>query len=321
MLTIYVVLNLLCFQTNTTVILDVQTRQLIFNAFPRTDDSRELNVCKQLNGDIYKLSVQTGTFNYVLSSLQQYDYTKEIEIRIPCDDLVTNCNSAFKAKSAIYIMEFQEAKQTITEAASNLRRLDFNRKACINNVQLLYGQNVTIPMLGVSDIFQVSGTPSVCKYPLDSQTTIDANNPLDQTAILQYYVYPKFQEYTPQYRLTPSKLLRNTIYPCIMMPTPESIDWCQNMARTLATSSFGYMNMQYFVPGKIPNRDGTLTRVSNYTSIYQSNQVNNVLQTTFDCYSSQSINILVVFWAWISRQVASFSLDIPSLQCYFLDVQ
>ncbi|CAL6067079.1 Conserved_hypothetical protein [Hexamita inflata] len=284
-------LNLLCFQTNTTVILDVQTRQLIFNAFPRTDDSRELKVCKQLNGDMYKLSVQTGTFNYVLSSLQQYDYTKEIEIRIPCDDLVTNCNSAFKAKSAIYTMEFQEAKQTITEAASNLRRLDFNRKACINNVQLLYGQNLTIPVIGVSDIFQISGTPSVCKYPLDSQTTIDANNPLDKKAMINFYAYPSFQQYSPQYSLKPAQMLQNSKFPCVMMPTAETIAWCKNMVQTLATSSFGYLNMQYIVPGKIPNRDGTLTRVGNYISVYQSNQVKNALQATFDCYSSQSIKL------------------------------
>ncbi|CAL6081847.1 Hypothetical_protein [Hexamita inflata] len=49
--------------------------------------------------------------------------------------------------------------------------------------------------------------------------------------------------------------------------------------------------MQYIVPGKIPNRDGTLTRVGNYISVYQSNQVKNALQVTFDCYSSQSIKL------------------------------
>ncbi|CAL6085947.1 Conserved_hypothetical protein [Hexamita inflata] len=289
MIYIQAVYALLCFQTNTTVVLDVQTRQLVFKAWPRDDDSRELSVCRQLNGDMFKLSVQTGTYTYELSSLQTYDVAKQIEISIPC--AAGTCDDAFKAKSAIYTMEFQEAKQTITEAASNLRRLDFNRKACVDNPALQFGQNIQIAPGLFSNVFKITGIPKNCKYPLDTLATLVANNPLDKKATVNFFAYPNFAMESAQYSVTLAQLFTKGTYPCVMMPSPEVTAWCNNMVNTLATSSFGYNQMQYFVPGKIPSRDGTLTRVSNYSVIFQSNQVKNTLQATFDCYSGQSLTI------------------------------
>ncbi|CAL5993074.1 Conserved_hypothetical protein [Hexamita inflata] len=283
--------SLLCFQTNTTVVLDVQTRDLVFKAWPRSDDARELKVCKQLNGDMFKLSIQTGAYKYELSQLQTYDVTKYIEIKIPCADVATNCNTAFQAKSAIYTMDFQEAKQSITEAASNLRRLDFNRKACVVDTALLYGQNIQIAPGTFSNVFKIQGTAQKCKYPLDSMATLIENDPAKKKALADFFAYPNFEIVSKQFSVTTAMLLQHGTYPCAMMSLAIERAWCDNMVQTLATSSFGFLKMQYYVPGLIPNRDGSLTRVHNYTSSFQSNVVKDALQATLDCYSSQNIEI------------------------------
>ncbi|CAL6029208.1 Hypothetical_protein [Hexamita inflata] len=80
-------------------------------------------------------------------------------------------------------------------------------------------------------------------------------------------------------------------------------EWCNNMVQTLATSSFGFLQLRYYVPGLIPNRDGSLARVHNYTSAFQSNVVKDALQATIDCYSSQKIEIF------------ANSIDLESIHC------
>ncbi|CAL5993124.1 Conserved_hypothetical protein [Hexamita inflata] len=291
MLQLQISFALLCFEANTTVLLDVQTRVLVFKAWPRTDDSREVDICKQLNGDMYKLSVQTGTYLYVLDQLQTYDFTKTIEIQVTCTDAVTNCAAAFKAKSAIYNMIYQDAKQTITEAASNLRRLDFNRKACIGSPALLYSQNETIAPGVISNGFQLSGIPKYCKYPLDTAAIVAANVTATKKAIFSLYAFPNLTFSTTTFSLTTTDLLQYTKQNCVYQSTPANIAWCNGMVKTLASQSFGYTNMQYYVPAKVPNRDGTITRTTNYSSVYQSNLVKSALQASFDCYSSQNIQI------------------------------
>ncbi|CAL6108213.1 Conserved_hypothetical protein [Hexamita inflata] len=285
-----VIQTLVCFQTNVTVSLDVQTRSLIFKAWPRTDSSTELNVCKQLSGDLYKLSIQTGSYTYALSQLQTYGVRASIDITIPCADLVNNCASAFKATSAIYVMEFQNAKVVVNEAAQNLRRVDFNRKDCVRDPKLLYGQNIQIAPGVLSNVFKFSGTPTqICKYPLDSMATLIANDPTQKKAVIKYSAYPNFNLESVQFSVTLSMLFQQGTYPCVMMPSPEKISWCNSMIQTFAAESFGYNQVQYFVPGKVPNRDGTITRVANYSISYETNVVVNTLQATFDCYSSQNI--------------------------------
>ncbi|CAL5981527.1 Conserved_hypothetical protein [Hexamita inflata] len=285
-----VVQTLVCFQTNVTVSLDVQTRSLIFKAWPRTDSSTELNVCKQLSGDLYKLSIQMGSYTYALSQLQTYGVRASIDITIPCADLVNNCASAFKATSAIYVMEFQNAKVVVNEAAQNLRIVDFNRKDCVRDPKLLYGQNIQIAPGVLSNVFKFSGTPTqICKYPLDSMATLIANDPTQKKAVIKYSAYPNFNLESVQFSVTLSMLFQQGTYPCVMMPSSEKISWCNSMIQTFATESFGYNQVQYFVPGKVPNRDGTITRVANYSISYETNVVVNTLQATFDCYSSQNI--------------------------------
>ncbi|CAL6108743.1 Conserved_hypothetical protein [Hexamita inflata] len=280
-----VVQSLVCFQTNVTVSLDVQTRSLIFKAWPRTDQSAELNVCKQLSGDLFQLSIQTGAYTYVLSQLQKYDIRASINVIIPCNDSVNKCSFAFKASSAIYIMRFQNTQVEINEAVQNLRRVDFNRKDCVRNPELLYGQNVKIAPGVISNVFKFSGTPTqICKYPLDSVV-----NPALKKALILFFAYPDYIIDSPQNSIPLSTLIQQSIYPCVMMPTPERVQWCNNMIQMIATESFAYNQVQYFVPGKIPNRNGTITRETNYTITYETNVVTNTLQSTFDCYSSQNI--------------------------------
>ncbi|CAL6080268.1 Conserved_hypothetical protein [Hexamita inflata] len=284
-----VILPLVCFQTNVTVSLDVQTRSLIFKAWPRTDSSTELNVCKQLSGDLYKLSIQTGSYTYALSQLQTYGVGTSIDITIPCGDLVNNCASAFKATSAIYVMEFQNAKVVVNEAAQNLRRVDFNRKDCVRDSKLLYGQNIQIAPGVFSNVFKFSGTPTqICKYPLDSIATLIANDSTQKKAVVQYFAYPDYSMGSIQFSVSLQTLFQKGTFPCVMLAS-EIVAWCNNMIQTLATQSFGYNQVQYFVPGKIPNRDGTITRVANYSISYETNVVVNTLQASFDCYLSQNI--------------------------------
>ncbi|CAL6077434.1 Conserved_hypothetical protein [Hexamita inflata] len=279
-----VILPLVCFQTNVTVSLDVQTRSLIFQAWPRTDSSTKLNVCKSLSGDLYKLSIQTGSQTYALLQLQTYGVGAQIDITIPCGDLVNNCASAFKATSAIYVMEFQNAKVVVNEAAQNLRRVDFNRRDCVRDPKLLYGQNIQIAPGVLSNVFKFSGTPTqICKYPLDSMATLIANDPTQKKAVIKYSAYPNFNLESVQFSVSLSMLFQQGTYPCVMMPSPEKISWCNSMIQTFATESFGYNQVQYFVPGKVPNRDGTITRVANYSISYETNVVVNTLQATFDC--------------------------------------
>ncbi|CAL6067065.1 Conserved_hypothetical protein [Hexamita inflata] len=291
MMRLQIITALLCFQSNTTIILDVQTRELVFKAWPRTDNSRDINVCRQLSGDMFKLSVRTGTYDYILNQLQTFEVTQYIELKIQCADVVDKCASAFKATSAIYSLEFQEAKQLIQEAASNLRRLDFNRKACVLNTAILYGQNVTLATGVKSNGFKVTGTPKYCKYPTDSMATIMANNPADRKAVFSLFAYPNFTMTTSLYSVSPTFLVQYGAYACIAMSTPELVAWCNNMVLTFAQSSFGYVNMEYSIPSLIPNRDGTMTRIANYSMVLQSNQVKDGLQTNLDCYSNQELII------------------------------
>ncbi|CAL6054671.1 Conserved_hypothetical protein [Hexamita inflata] len=285
-----VILSLVCFQTNVTVSLDVQTRSLIFKAWPRTDSSTELNVCKQMSGDLYKLSIQTGAYTYALSQLQTYGVGATIDITIPCEDLIDNCATAFKATSAIYIMEFQNANVVVNEAAQNLRRVDFNRKNCVQNPQLQFGQNIQITPGVYSNEYKLSGTPTqICKYPLDTLAVITANVTSTKKAVLSFQAYPNFTTTSQLFSVSLPTIFSQATYPCATQSTPTAIAWCNNMTNSLATQSFGYNRVQYFAPGKIPNKDGTITRAYNYSVSYETNVVTNTLQSTFDCYSSQNI--------------------------------
>ncbi|CAL6052702.1 Conserved_hypothetical protein [Hexamita inflata] len=290
--------NLLCFEANNTVVLDYQTRELVFKAWPRRDTSRETKLCQQLNGDRYRFSVQTGTYIYALQQLLIYDVTKSIQIKVPCSEVgVLGCQQAFKAKSAIFSMEYQESKQTITEVVSNLRRLDFNRSACGSESYLLYGRNVSLAPAYpgvISNLFKTVSVPGSCKYPLDSQATIDLNKQEDRTAIAELFVYPNFTLAASTYRLTPAMFVQKS-YPCALIqyaiPKPGLTAWCNNMVQTLSNTSYGQFSVTYYVPGKIPNRDGSLTRDANYTSIYRSNKVQDIVQGYLDCYSGQTLQV------------------------------
>ncbi|CAL6015508.1 Conserved_hypothetical protein [Hexamita inflata] len=291
--------NLLCFQTNTTVLLDVQTRELVFKAWPRTDSSRETSMCQQLNGDSYKLSIIIGTYIYKLQQLVYFDMQKVINVNIPCAEAVGSCQNAFKAKSAIFTMEYQLGKQNVTEVVSNLRRLDFNRSACGTNTTLISGRNVALgPAFGnlVSNVFIFSSIPQKCKYPIDTQTTISAKNPADKKAIMHFVAYPNYYLISSMYSLPPDVFIQNQFYPCELLRlytnVPTVVDACNSMSNYFTTSSFAVYSMAYYVPGIIPNRDGTLTRQVNYTSIYASNKVKDTLDSMFDCYADQK---LIVF--------------------------
>ncbi|CAL6004214.1 Conserved_hypothetical protein [Hexamita inflata] len=297
MLLVYYVNNLLCFNTNNTVILNYQTKELLFKAWPRTDDTRETQVCKQLSGDQYTFSVHTNTYTYTYPDLLLYDATQYIQIVIPCIDALGNCALAFKATSAIYTMQYQSAKQNITEVVSNLRRLDFNRSACGTNQYLLYGRNISLapkyPGV-VSNIFQTVSTPSNCKYPLDPISVVAANNQVDKKAFVKFFAYPNYVLQANTFRVTPAIFVSQT-YPCSLIqysiPQQGLSSWCNNMVTNLANSSLGYFNVEYNVPGKIPNRDGTLTRDANYTVVYTSNKLQDIVQQHLDCYSSQQLTI------------------------------
>ncbi|CAL5993058.1 Conserved_hypothetical protein [Hexamita inflata] len=291
--------QLLCFQSNTTVMLDVQTRELVFKAWPRNDSSREMLMCKQLHGDTYKLSVQVGTYTYVYPPLVLYDVTKYIQITIPCAEAPPGtCQSAFKGKSAIFTMEYQLGKQNVTEAVSNLRRLDFNRNACGDDPTVTSGRNVSLgPAYGnlVSNLFIFTATPKACKYPVDSMSVIGNNNPADKKAVMYFQAYPDYYLFAQSYSVSPQYFVQNQIYPCELLryvsTAPRVVEACNELSEQLATSSFSYFSLSYFVPGIVPNRDGQLTRIVNYTSIYQSDNVKDTLQQMVDCYSSQTLKI------------------------------
>ncbi|CAL5993072.1 Hypothetical_protein [Hexamita inflata] len=279
--------------------LDVQTRELVFKAWPRNDTSREMLMCKQLHGDTYKLSVQVGTYTYVYPPLVLYDVTKYIQITIPCSEAPPGaCQSAFKGKSAIFTMEYQLGKQNVTEAVSNLRRLDFNRNACGADPTITSGRNVSLgPAYGnlVSNIFIFTATPKACKYPVDSMSVIGNNNPADKKAVMFFKAYPDYYLIANSYSVSPHIFVQNQLYPCALLglytPAPGVVRACNQMSEFLTTSSFSYFSLSYFVPGIVPNRDGQLTRVVNYTSIYQSDNVKDTLQQMVDCYSSQMLKI------------------------------
>ncbi|CAL6051108.1 Conserved_hypothetical protein [Hexamita inflata] len=288
-------LQLRCFQSNTTVMLDVQTRDAVFKAWPRADATRETELCGKLKGDMFKLSIQTGAYEYVLNTLQSYDPAKYIEIRLPCTEVILGvpgtCATAFKAKSAIYTMDFQEAKQNVSEAASNLRKLDFDRKACFQNPRLDVGQQFQVTSTIKSDIFKfVAGTTN-CKYPLDSAGTITGNNPADKKSMLKFFGYPNFTLVSPMFSFSPKTFISMGAYPCSRMPSPAAQAWCSGMVNNLAVQSFNYFQMNYTISGKIPNRDGSLTRIGNYSTMMESNTVRNMNQQYFDCYDSQILTI------------------------------
>ncbi|CAL6001923.1 Hypothetical_protein [Hexamita inflata] len=86
-------------------------------------------------------------------------------------------------------------------------------------------------------------------------------------------------------------ILRFRLYTILLAYVTIYIQVCTNMVDTLTKQSFSYLQTNYTAPGLIPNRDGTLTRVENYTTIMESNEVVNVNLQQFDCYNSQSLTI------------------------------
>ncbi|CAL6090878.1 Conserved_hypothetical protein [Hexamita inflata] len=299
MLKLIYVFGLLCFKSNTTVMLDMQTRELIFKAWPRNDESREFLMCKQLNGDSYKLSIQVGAYKYVYPQLVLYAVNKNIQISIPCTEMPpNNCQLAFKAKSAIFTMEYQLGKQNVTEVVSNLRRLDFNRSACGVNTTIVSGKNVNLgPSFGnlITNVFIFNAHTQACRYPIDQPSVIAANNPADKKAIMHFVGWPVYFLVTPFYSLTPEIFMQNQFYPCELLKyfttEPGVVEACNDMSNFFTTSSFAYYSIKYSVPGLVPNRDGKLTRLVNYTSMYESNKKQDTLDSMFDCYSNQSIII------------------------------
>ncbi|CAL5979221.1 Conserved_hypothetical protein [Hexamita inflata] len=287
--------QLRCFQPNTTVMLDVQTRDAVFKAWPRTDATRETELCGKLKGDMFKLSIQTGAYEYVLNTLQSYDPAKYIEIRLPCTEVVLGvpgtCATAFKAKSAIYTMDFQEAKQNVTEAASNLRKLDFDRKACYQSPRMDVGQQVEISPGVFSDQFKFIASTANCKYPTDSAATIAANNQADKKANLIFFGYPEYNLVAKQYSVSAKDFIAKSKFSCVNMPSVGSKTWCTNMVTSLATQSFTYFQVNYSFPAVIPNRDGSLTRAEYYTTIMESNEVRNMKLSNFDCFENQNLRI------------------------------
>ncbi|CAL5979248.1 Conserved_hypothetical protein [Hexamita inflata] len=295
MIVIQISYQLRCFLSNTTVMLDVQTRDAVFKAWPRTDATRETELCGKLKGDMFKLSIQTGAYEYVLNTLQSYDPAKYIEIRLPCTEVILGvpgtCATAFKAKSAIYTMDFQEAKQNVTEAASNLRKLDFDRKACFQNARMDLKINAVISPTVTSNAFQFVADSRNCRYPLDSSAKIALNNQADKKSTLTFSGYPSYSFKDNRYSVPINTFLSQSIAPCAMIPVPAAVKGCSKMVADLAIRSQNYFVMNYTVPGIIPNRDGTLTRSVSYTNLMESNIIKSINQQQFDCYTSQKLDI------------------------------
>ncbi|CAL6093173.1 Conserved_hypothetical protein [Hexamita inflata] len=293
MIVIQISFLLRCFQQNTTVILDVQTREAIFNAWPREDITKETELCAKLKGYTFMLSIETGAYEYNLQTQLIFDPNKIISIKLPCAEVVMGsgtCASAFKAKSAIYTMNFNEINQNIIEVVYNLRRLDFNRKACFINQRMEVGQQIEVRPGIVSDVFKFIANAQNCKYPVDSAVTIAQGNVKDQKAIISFFGYPNYFFSGSSYSVAPH-IFAQSSFQCSDMSTNVHRAWCSQMVQALSTQSYTYFQINITLPGLIPNKDGTLTREINYTLNVESNEVINVNLNNLDCYKSQTIRL------------------------------
>ncbi|CAL6084177.1 Conserved_hypothetical protein [Hexamita inflata] len=280
--------QLQCFYTNTTALLDVQTRELVFSAWHAIDSSRDSKVCDDFSGQMFQFSVQVSSVEYKYSILEVFDRRIPISIRISCTQ-VDKCVDAFKAKSALYTIDFQETNHQVTQVVSNLRRLEFNRHECYKNTALLWGRQITLQNGLKTDLFKLTAVPQNCKYPTDPLPVLASGNPALKSAYLDMFTYPNFSLQAMQYRVNPTIFIQNAIYPCLMMPSQAKIDLCNDMTQTLEKVTAGYMKLIYGVPGIVPDRNGVLSRGVNYTSLIESNEVKNVLSSQIDCFSGQEI--------------------------------
>ncbi|CAL6084179.1 Conserved_hypothetical protein [Hexamita inflata] len=283
-------IQLQCFYPNTTALLDVQTRELVFSAWHAIDSSRDSKVCDDFSGQMFQFSVQVSSVEYKYSILEVFDRRIPISIRISCTQ-VDKCVDAFKAKSALYTIDFQETNHQVTQVVSNLRRLEFNRHECYKNTALLWGRQITLQNGLKTDLFKLTAVPQNCKYPTDPLPVLASGNPALKSAYLDMFTYPNFSLQAMQYRVNPTMFIQNAIYPCQMMPNQAEIDLCNEMTRTLEKETAGYMKLVYSVPGSIPDRNGNLGRMINYTSLIESNEVKNVLSSQIDCFSAQQISL------------------------------
>ncbi|CAL6015450.1 Conserved_hypothetical protein [Hexamita inflata] len=285
-----------CFQQNTTVVLDVQTREAVLKAWPRDDVTKETELCEKLKGYAFELSIETGAYSYSLQTQLIFDPNKVINIKLPCGEVALGtgvCASAFQAKSAIYTMNFKEIDQNVIEVVYNLRRLDFNRKACFTNQRIEVGKQIEVRPGVIFDVFQFIGNAQNCKYPVDSAATITQGNVQDQRANISFFGYPNYNFQGSIYSLAPDVLDEgiSNAFQCSDASTNVRMEWCSQMVQALSTQSYTYFQINVTFPGLIPNRDGTMTREINYTIIVESNEVRNMNLDSLDCFKNQTISI------------------------------
>ncbi|CAL6015465.1 Conserved_hypothetical protein [Hexamita inflata] len=285
-----------CFQQNTTVVLDVQTREAVLKAWPREDVTKETELCEKLKGYAFELSIETGAYEYSLQTPLIFDPNKIISIKLPCAEVALDtgvCASAFQAKSAIYTMNFKEIDQNVIEVVYNLRRLDFNRKACFINQRIEVGKQIEVRPGVVQDVFKFIGNAQNCKYPVSLSATITQGNVQDQKATISFFGYPNYNFSGSSYSFAPDVLDEgiSNAFQCSDTSTNVRRDWCSQMVQALSTQSYTYFQINVTFPGLIPNRDGTITREINYTMIIESNEIRNVNLNYLDCFKNQTVKL------------------------------
>eukprot|EP00703_Trepomonas_sp_PC1_P006765 JAP89841.1 Hypothetical protein TPC1_30664 [Trepomonas sp. PC1] len=210
-----VTISYTCFYPNSSVILDAQTKSIVFTAWPSTTDP----ICETMDYKPFVPQLLLNGVKFTQSSLITYQKSKPTNFTLTCGQS-DECIGAFSAKSATYNMFFTENSLSFEATVSEFSIKRFDYTTCIQDQSLQidftartihlvgdftkckitihtqYPINLTLQMTAVlSASVLITLPPTTTLDDISDYMVVDCNNPTatgDCAKIMDYTVWYNF---------------------------------------------------------------------------------------------------------------------------------
>ncbi|CAL5992237.1 Conserved_hypothetical protein [Hexamita inflata] len=264
-----------CFTQNSSILLSFQTRKAKLNLQQLNDNSKDMLLCKQLEGSTYNIQITTGTFTYTYSKQLTYSSSSDIEVEFSCIDTISKCDDAFAATSATFQMFFPDTHTYVEDSISDLKIDKYNRLDCIINPY--------ISVVHEQYLVKVYGTDTGCVIPLD-QT---------KYALLTLKAHPDFvltKTLSLQGLTSVQDVLNNVVFDCLNDYTKTPQRTCKRMVKEFIESVSSFAELTISFSGMIPdNTTASYSRNTLFSIKTDIVTISSSFVEKFDCYKSQEI--------------------------------
>ncbi|CAL6049280.1 Conserved_hypothetical protein [Hexamita inflata] len=287
MIAISISVQLTCFTSNSTLILERQTNIAQLTLFPLASTASTYQICQQLNNQKYIPKICFGTF-CITGSTQQFVFNQNLNLNIQC---LSNCQNAFAASSSNFEFTFEDTKTTVSEAISVFKIENYNRLECVHNLQISYSVNLgTFKIITTQQQCDIKFIGGIAKIAIFANPDFNFEHTVDLTGMTQL-----------------QQLLDVLVFSCDDF-TGTQIRSCQRMLEQFQDSISNYADLTLEIPTVTVSPTG-YDRASTYLIHFPITAISSSFLEEFDCYTEVKVTI------FNSMMKAAFTKNASAVNC------